>query len=398
MHSTWNSLRRVGSSFLLFSQALEGHQASALQPLSNQSKIDQGIWQRISLFHNSFILPEQTMKLAQALVLLLSQLDSSSAWLATPVTRAKLTTKLSAHSPADFLNDENNNLDAILSEGPMTSQNQVSQQSTYKVALPVVKSGDNDQSTIILASAATATIAEESSTTAATTVDGEASTTADSEADPYASAFDSQMEKMQMYTERVEEASKSNSVGDRLKNMDLQDIISTLIVPSIAVFAAGRWAFNRVSSRVSENTDAVLDSFAREMIYHDGDFDEMKLCFQDYSRKLVVLGLSKTDTMLKTYLEAYAKKKTVSPQAIVSLSYALTLAKLSEAKAAELFVSLCRKMGPEKIASSGKLLFLGNRILKSPEGRQALEPIKDMIKATYRDEEVAETLVETSQK
>ena len=80
-----------------------------------------------------------------------------------------------------------------------------------------------------------------------------------------------------------------------------------------------------------------------------------------------------------------------------SLSYVFSLFKLSEEKAAEILVSLCRDMGSEKISSAGKLLFFGSRILKSPEGKAALMPIKDMIKSTYRDATVAETLVETSQ-
>jgi len=70
---------------------------------------------------------------------------------------------------------------------------------------------------------------------------------------------------------------------------------------------------------------------------------------------------------------------------------------LSEEQAADVLVSLCKDMGPEKVSSSGKLLFFGSRILKSPEGKTSLEPIKVMIKSTYRDEEVADTLVETSQ-
>ena len=74
-----------------------------------------------------------------------------------------------------------------------------------------------------------------------------------------------------------------------------------------------------------------------------------------------------------------------------------SLFKLSEAKAAEVLVSLCREMGDEKISSAGKLLFFGSRIMKSPEGKDALVPIKEMIKATYREATVAETMVETSQ-
>lgn len=80
-----------------------------------------------------------------------------------------------------------------------------------------------------------------------------------------------------------------------------------------------------------------------------------------------------------------------------SLSYVFTLFNLKEQEAADTLVALCKQMGPDKMSSSGKLLFFGSRILKSPQGKAALIPIKDLIKSTYRDAEVAETLVETSQ-
>ena len=80
-----------------------------------------------------------------------------------------------------------------------------------------------------------------------------------------------------------------------------------------------------------------------------------------------------------------------------TLSYVFALFKLSEDKAAQVLVSLCREMGSDKISSAGKILFFGSRILKSAEGQKGLEPIKEMIKGTYRDATVAETLVETSQ-
>jgi hypothetical protein len=80
-----------------------------------------------------------------------------------------------------------------------------------------------------------------------------------------------------------------------------------------------------------------------------------------------------------------------------SLSYAFSLFKLTEERAAQVLVSLCKQMGTDKISSAGKLLFFGSRILKSPEGKAALTPIKDLIKSTYRDATVAESLIETSQ-
>jgi len=212
--------------------------------------------------------------------------------------------------------------------------------------------------------------------------------------DPYDIASQQQFNKVQQLRERQE---SRMTLSDRFKKMDFQDIVLTLILPSIALFAAGRWGYNRVAERVGDKADTTLDSFANEMIFHDGDFEEMKMCVKDYNKKLVFLGPLKRDKMLKRYLEAYAKRKTVSPQAISSLSYAFTLFSLSEEAAASLLVSLCREMGTDKISSAGKLLFLGSRILKSPQGAKGLEPIKDMIKSTYREEAVAETMVETSQ-
>jgi hypothetical protein len=211
--------------------------------------------------------------------------------------------------------------------------------------------------------------------------------------DPYANALEAGMGKI----EQFQEQKQRNTLEAKIKSMDLQDIIITFIIPGIAVFAASRWVFNKVGGKVAANADEILDNFAREMIVYDGDFTEMELCVKDYKNKLVWMGPARNDAMLKRYLENYAKKKTVSPQAIASLSYVFTVFQLSEEKAAQILVSLCKQMGTDKISSAGKLLFLGSRILKSPPGVKALTPIKELIMSTYRDATVAETLVETSQ-
>ncbi|CAB9501733.1 expressed unknown protein [Seminavis robusta] len=237
-----------------------------------------------------------------------------------------------------------------------------------------------------------------SSTAAMATEDAESAVLEEGEAasadayDPYAEVdYQQQLGKIQS----LEQAPPS--LEDRFKSMDLQDIITTLILPAIISFAGLRWGFNKVSGRVAEKADTLLDQFASEMVFHDGDMEELRMCHADYSRQLMWLGPRKGDAMIKRFLEAYAKKKTVSPQAIGTLSYVFTLFKLSEVKAADTLVSLCREMGADKVSSAGKILFFGSRILKTPEGKQELEPIKDIIKGTYRDEAVAETLVETSQ-
>lgn len=264
----------------------------------------------------------------------------------------------------------------LLKESSTTSSLSTSVPSGRRIAL---SGHGGDTRTTILASTFPGAVVQEEASAA--------------EDDPYSNAFDSQLGKIQQYQEQAQ----TNTLETKLKSMDLQDIVLTLIIPGIVVFAGARWAFNRVGGKVVQNADEMLDNFAREMIYHDGDLKEMELCIKDYKTKLVWMGPARSDAMLKRYLEQYSKKKTVSPQAIASLSYVFTMFKLSEEKAASVLVALCKQMGTDKISSAGKLLFFGTRILKSPEGAAALKPIKEMIMSTYREQTVAETLVDTSQ-
>lgn len=68
-----------------------------------------------------------------------------------------------------------------------------------------------------------------------------------------------------------------------------------------------------------------------------------------------------------------------------SLSYAFSLFKLSEDKAAQVLAETATA-DPERTASNQKLLFFGNHILKSPEARAKLQPIRDMLTESYRDD------------
>lgn len=136
------------------------------------------------------------------------------------------------------------------------------------------------------------------------------------EFDPYSELTMQEQDTLKRYELQGQDATFSQKFENRLKQMDFQDVISTLILPSIFAGFAVKWGIQRVAARVAGKTDDTLDGFATEMTYHDGDFEEMKLCFQDYGKKLAYLGPKKTSAMLKRYLELYSKKKTVSPQSI----------------------------------------------------------------------------------
>lgn len=272
--------------------------------------------------------------------------------------------------------------DFILGENDSSSQQQSIVRSRRKIQL----SGDNTRSDRVTVLA--------SSTFAAPGMEAEVAA-AEEEADPYGDILEENT-VMSRYEQKDETFVERTS--NKLSEMDMQDVISTLIVPSIFVFAGLRWGAKKAAGKVSVQASEGLDEFANEMVYHDGDFEEMKLCLSAYNKKLVWLGPNKSKTMLKKYLKLYSKKRIVSPQAISSLSYVFSLFKLSEEKAAQIMVSLCEEMGLDGLSSAQKLLFFGTRILKSAEGKAALDPIAEIIKGSFRGEgAIAETMIETSQ-
>mmetsp|Transcript_14694 Transcript_14694/g.20981 ORF Transcript_14694/g.20981 Transcript_14694/m.20981 type:complete len:483 (+) Transcript_14694:150-1598(+) len=191
----------------------------------------------------------------------------------------------------------------------------------------------------------------------------------------------------------------TESVRNFLQGKDFGEVLVTVFVPLTLGYWLSKKAYVEANARLASKADSILDDYANEMVYFDGDFEEMKMCHASFNKKLMWLGPKKADAMIKRYLEYYAKKKTVSPQAISSLSYVFSIYKLSEDRAAQILVELCTSM-PEKAASAGKLLFFGTHILKTKEAKAALKPIKDTLASSYRDlgNVSGEEIVEKSQK
>lgn len=124
--------------------------------------------------------------------------------------------------------------------------------------------------------------------------------------------YSEQLNKIQQYKEE----GQGFNLNEYVKNADFGDLVVTFAIPSVLAFVGIRFASNKVYNYLEEKAGTTLDSFANELVYHDGDFEEMKLCFNEYQRKLAWMGPKRNDAMLKRYLEVYAKKKTVSPQSI----------------------------------------------------------------------------------
>lgn len=119
-----------------------------------------------------------------------------------------------------------------------------------------------------------------------------------------------------MLQKLIEYDGGKSSFSSWLSEADFSEIALTFIIPGLFSLAALQWGAKKLLTRLDLQKDTSLDSFANEMIFHDGDYEEMRMCKNAYSRRLLLLGPLKNKMMLNRYLESYAKKKTVSPQAI----------------------------------------------------------------------------------
>ena len=97
---------------------------------------------------------------------------------------------------------------------------------------------------------------------------------------------------------------------------DFTDLFFPVFLPVGLLAYGAKVAFGRSSSYLADTADFKLDDYASEMVYHDGDLEEMEMCHKDYTKKLGWLGPNKKDRMIKAYLEAFAKKVSVSPRSI----------------------------------------------------------------------------------
>jgi len=209
--------------------------------------------------------------------------------------------------------------------------------------------------------------------------------------------YEQQLEMRDAKLKQRIDADNKNAFVEWIDTADFGEIVTTLFLPGIVSLGIINWGIRKSRSKLSASAEEGLASFANEMIYHDGSFDEMELCKKDWSGKLSWLGPKKSKMMLDAYLEDYARRKPISPQAISSVSYVLSLFKMSEEKAADAFVTLCYNGGSERLSSANKLLFIGTQLFKTPEASGKLKEIKDMIKGTYRTETGGDAMVDASQ-
>lgn len=192
-----------------------------------------------------------------------------------------------------------------------------------------------------------------------------------------------------VYQEAVPQEAPQDYALNNAGEPDPRALIFKYVIPvvgSVAAVVGGTLTGTRAFVKRQNN---LVDRYANEMVYHSADEQEMSACHKDFKRKLG--PGQKRKQMLQKYLELFIKKKVVTAASITSLSYVLSLFNLNDIATATLMCDTASDMRKQP-ASRGKLLFFGERIINSPEGRRALQPIRDMLASNYRSggEEIVE--------
>eukprot|EP00518_Triparma_eleuthera_P003828 CAMPEP_0182458268 /NCGR_PEP_ID=MMETSP1319-20130603/3651_1 /TAXON_ID=172717 /ORGANISM="Bolidomonas pacifica, Strain RCC208" /LENGTH=296 /DNA_ID=CAMNT_0024656923 /DNA_START=117 /DNA_END=1003 /DNA_ORIENTATION=- len=177
----------------------------------------------------------------------------------------------------------------------------------------------------------------------------------------------------------ISQAPAAQQQQQQMREIDPRGVMLKVVAPAIASSALLTTSTYFLLTSLRTRRLNTIATYASEMVYHSNSQTEMMLCHQATSKRI----LRKKGEMRQAYVELFVKKKAVSVKAVESFSYALTLFKLTESKAADLLCSVAKGMRKAP-ASRGKLLFFGERILKSPEGLAGLQPIRDMLASSYR--------------
>lgn len=189
-----------------------------------------------------------------------------------------------------------------------------------------------------------------------------------------------------------------------VKGKDFADIVLTVFIPTVVAYVLFKKASGIGFSRLGEKADELYEEAASTIAYHVGDYEQMEASYKDYKKKLWFNGAPSyiNSELVKRLAVAYCTKVTVTPAAVSSLAYLLTMMKISDLDAAESFVLACREK-PDSMSQASKVLFYSEHIFTDKAAKKKMAPLikqltvmfdgpeavmkqqKDMAESAYRD-------------
>jgi len=189
-----------------------------------------------------------------------------------------------------------------------------------------------------------------------------------------------------------------------VKGKDFSDLTLTVLIPAFVTYLALKKLGEIGFGKLGEKADDLYEQAAVDIAYHVGDYEEMEATYKDYRKKLWFNGAPSyiNSEIVKRLAVTYCTNVSVSPKSVSSLAYLLTIMKISDDEAAEIFVAACRE-NPKSISIASNILFYSEHVFKEISAKKKMSPLikrltemfggmeavmqgqKDMAESAYRD-------------
>ncbi|KAL3775176.1 hypothetical protein ACHAW5_004741 [Stephanodiscus triporus] len=189
-----------------------------------------------------------------------------------------------------------------------------------------------------------------------------------------------------------------------VKGKDFADVTITILVPAFVAYLALKKVSDIAFGKLGDKADALYEKAAKDITYHVGDYESMESTYKDYKKKLWFNGAPSyiNSQLVKRIAVAYCTQVSITPKSVSSLAYLLTMMKISDDEAADIFVTACRE-NPRSMAIAAKVLFYSEHVFKDESAKKktaplikqlstmfgGIEPVlqqqKEMAESAYRD-------------
>lgn len=161
-----------------------------------------------------------------------------------------------------------------------------------------------------------------------------------------------------------------------VKGKDFADVTITILIPTFVSYLALKKVSEIAFGKLGEKADALYEKATKDITYHVGDYESMEATYKDYKKKLWFNGAPSyiNAQLIKRIAVAYCNQVVISPKSVSSLAYLMTMMKITDDEAADIFVTACRE-NPRSMSIAAKVLFFSEHVFKDKSAKKKTAPL-----------------------
>lgn len=161
-----------------------------------------------------------------------------------------------------------------------------------------------------------------------------------------------------------------------VKGKDFADVTITILIPAFVSYLALKKVSEIAFGKLGEKADSLYEKAAKDITYHVGDYESMEATYKDYKKKLWFNGAPSyiNAQLIKRIAVAYCNQVVISPKSVSSLAYLMTMMKITDDEAADIFVTACRE-NPRSMSIAAKVLFYSEHVFKDKSAKKKTAPL-----------------------